>query len=335
MRENRYDYLARTREFTGFSYEGLPAGPGRDRQEFHPDDLRGSSRDENAVEHAAATPRPHESCAAGLKRSIIGSDSMMLVLDANRSVGLSWVLSDIEEYKRAEDALRRKGQHLQKLLQAAPVILFAADLNGVCTALEGRGLEAFHIDPAQLIGKPMRELYAGRPIMKAWIERALAGEEFSVENVDEHSGRALIGHVAQLRDARGKREGIVVIHVDITEQKTAQRALNNAHAMFFSFAEKFPGVMFIKDEESRILFANAQMRERFAADTWIGKRTEEVLPREAAEKSIADDRAAFATGSLLVEETDRSARTHAHVAHLEIPPDGRDGHTAAPGGHLV
>lgn len=318
MRENRYDYLSpHIREFTGFSYEEFASkGLGEIVKEFHPDDLpRLQAAMRDAVEHARGNTA---SLTIELRRRFKDgtyhwlSDSMMLVLDANRSVeAIVGSVHDIEEYKRAEDALRRKGQHLQKLLQAAPVILFAADLNGVCTALEGRGLEAFHIDPAQLIGKPMRELYAGRPIMKAWIERALAGEEFSVEYVDEHSGRALIGHVAQLRDARGKREGIVVIHVDITEQKTAQRALNNAHAMFFSFAEKFPGVMFIKDEESRILFANAQMRERFAADTWIGKRTEEVLPREAAEKSIADDRAAFATGSLLVEETltDRHGRT--------------------------
>ena len=60
--------------------------------------------------------------------------------------------------------------------------------------------------------------------MKAWLERALAGEEFSVEYLHEPSGRTLMGHAAQLYDADGAREGVVVVSFDITEQKKAQNA---------------------------------------------------------------------------------------------------------------
>jgi hypothetical protein len=55
--------------------------------------------------------------------------------------------------------------------------------------------------------------------MKTLLGRALTGEEFSAEYLDERTGRRLVGHVAQLRDEQGQREGIVVICVDTAEQK--------------------------------------------------------------------------------------------------------------------
>ena len=230
MRTNRYDYLSpHIAEFSGFSHEEASnKGLAEVLQEFHPSDL---PRLQAAMREAIAHARGNSANLTVELRCQFKdgsyhwiSDSMMLVLDAHRSVeAVVGSIHSIEERKRAEEALRREGQHLQKLLQAAPVILFAADRDGVCTAIEGRELEVLAIDPAQFVGKPILEICAERPGMKAPLERALAGEEFSAEYLDERTGRTLIGHVGQLRDDQGKREGIVVIFVDITEQRQPGR----------------------------------------------------------------------------------------------------------------
>ena len=226
MRTNRYDYLSpHVAEFSGFSYdEAINRGLAEILQGFHPDDL---PRLQAEMREAVANARGNSaSLTLEFRRRLKDgsyrwvSDSLMLVLDDHGSVeAIVGSIHSIEERKRAEEALRREGQHLQKLLQAAPVILFAADRDGVCTAIEGRELEVLAIDPAQFVGKPIREICADRPGMKTLLDRALTGEEFSAEYLDERTGRRLVGHVAQLRDEQGQREGIVVICVDTAEQK--------------------------------------------------------------------------------------------------------------------
>lgn len=247
-------------------------------------------------------------------------------------VEIQCAVRDITQRKRTEKALRQKDQHLREVLQAAPLILFAADLDGVCTFFEGRGLDALGVDPSKIIGTPMLEFFASRPNMKAWLERALAGEEFSVEYRHEPSGRAMVAHAAQLRDAEGKREGIVVVRVDVTQQKQAQEALNHAHAMFLSFAEQFPGTLFIKDEASRVLFANRTMREEFDAENWIGKPPEDYFPRAVAEKIRLDDQTALTKGPLTLDETylDKHGRTRAWRT-WKFPLEGDEGHTLLAG----
>ena len=226
-----------------------------------------------------------------------------LIRDASSNiVEIQCAVRDITSRKEVEEALRRKNQHLQKVLQTAPLIMFAADLQGVCTFFEGRGLQSLGIEPGEFIGKSMLDYYGNRPQMKAWLDRSLAGEEFSVEYFHEPSGRTLVGHSAQLHDAEGNREGIVVVSVDITEQKKAQEALNHAYTMLLSFAEHFPGTIFVKDESSRILFANNWMRETLGAGGWIGKLANEYLPPDIAERILADDREALDNGPILVEE---------------------------------
>jgi len=318
MRENRYDYVSpHVEEFNGYSYEEfINRGLGDFAKEIHPGDflrLQAAMREavENAKGHTAnLTVELRLRFKDGAYHWV--SDSMMLVLDDHGSVeAVVGSVHDIERRKRAEVELQRKNQHLEKVLQAAPVILLAADLNGICTFFEGRGLEGFAIDPQKVVGKHVFEFLGGPPGMRAWLERALAGEEFSIEQRFEPAGRTFVGHTAQLLDAEGNREGTVVVHIDITEQKKAQEAMERAHTMFLNFADNFPGVMSIRDEESRLVFANRMMREWFDADNWIGKRADEYMAREVAERSLADDQTALAKGPLVIEEplVDKQGRT--------------------------
>jgi len=83
------------------------------------------------------------------------------------------------ERKRAEEALRRSEQHLRSVVTNAPVVLFALDREGVFTLSEGKGLDDLGLEPGQLVGSSVFEVYRETPQIVADVRRALAGEEFS------------------------------------------------------------------------------------------------------------------------------------------------------------
>lgn len=70
-------------------------------------------------------------------------------------------------------------RHLQTVVEAAPMVLFALDLEGRFTLSEGRGLAPLGWRPGEVVGRSLWELYPGFPQVTADARRALAGESFS------------------------------------------------------------------------------------------------------------------------------------------------------------
>jgi len=60
--------------------------------------------------------------------------------------------------------------------------------------------------------------------------------------------------------------------------------------------DHLPAAVFIKDENSRILYINRYMKEHFGADTWLGKSPHEYLPKNAGDAMILDDQDTLAKG---------------------------------------
>jgi PAS domain S-box-containing protein len=69
--------------------------------------------------------------------------------------------------------------------------------------------------------------------------------------------------------------------------------------------------MFMKDDSSRLLFANNTMRELFDASAWVGRRADEFMSPAIADSVLADDRAVLERGPTLIEESlvDKQGRT--------------------------
>lgn len=110
---------------------------------------------------------------------------------------------------------------LQKVLSNAPVILFAMDVEGRLTMVEGEGTKALNMDPKQMIGRRVDEIYGDHSVMQTFVKRALAGKEF----VDELKVDSTVFtvHYAPVRDENGNVDGVIGIAVDITERKRAQQ----------------------------------------------------------------------------------------------------------------
>lgn len=116
--------------------------------------------------------------------------------------------------------LSESEQRLQKVLASAPVVLFATDKNSTLTVLEGEATKDFAMDPGEMLGQSIKELYADNPAILRNIDRALAGEEFASEV--EVAGTRFMAHYAPIRNEEGDVDGVMGVAVDVTEQRKAE-----------------------------------------------------------------------------------------------------------------
>jgi PAS domain S-box-containing protein len=89
--------------------------------------------------------------------------------------------------------------------------------------------------------------------------------------------------------------------------KRIAESLAESEQRFSVFMKHLPLVVFIKDKQGRILFANDYLKDLLDDENLIGKTNQEILPPEAAQKTIADDRQALTQGLLLIQDTIRDA----------------------------
>src|SRR6185295_359948 len=62
---------------------------------------------------------------------------------------------------------------------SAALILFSTDKNGIFTLCEGEGLKSLSLEPGQLVGQSVFDVYADSPKVGENIRRALTGESFT------------------------------------------------------------------------------------------------------------------------------------------------------------
>ena len=121
--------------------------------------------------------------------------------------------------------------------------------------------------------------------------------------------------VSPLFDAEGKLVGASSIARDITEQKRAEAALRESDDRFETFMAEMPAMVFIKDSESRLLYANEMLKELFGWGDEIGRHTSELLPPDLAEAMIRDDRRVLEQGPEVIHE--RVLDVHGNVHYAE------------------
>jgi PAS domain S-box-containing protein len=130
------------------------------------------------------------------------------------------LIGHIIERKRVEDKLRQSEELLRALFANFPngaVHVFDRDLRYVLA--EGQSLVRAGIDPAQLVGKTVSEVY-GPEVLELVAEpyrRAFAGEEVTFEN--SNMGRDFSINAVPVRDSTGKINTIMAVAIDVTETK--------------------------------------------------------------------------------------------------------------------
>ncbi|BDI31556.1 hypothetical protein CCAX7_36070 [Capsulimonas corticalis] len=141
-------------------------------------------------------------------------------------------VQDINKIKEMESQLKLNSDQLVKreaslraLLQSAPVILYAADVNGRVVLSEGMGLSALGLKPGEVIGRSVFDFMDGDSQLEEYAQRALAGEAVSYDaNVYDLS---LHTELQPIRDIHGSLTGMIGVCYDVTERKRAEQEIKD------------------------------------------------------------------------------------------------------------
>ncbi len=98
---------------------------------------------------------------------------------------------------------------------------------------------------------------------------------------------------------------LLTVMLDITERKRAEDSLYLRESYLTSIIENQPGLVWLKDADSRFLAVNQKFAESCGLqrpDLLVGKNDLDVWPRELAEKYRADDLRVMAAGRTFVTE---------------------------------
>lgn len=85
---------------------------------------------------------------------------------------------------------------------------------------------------------------------------------------------------------------------ELLERKNIEAALRESRDLFTIFMEHFPASVIIKDEDSRIIYANRYMKETHGGGNIDDKIPSEYFPDKYAEKALFHDRLAFERGNV-------------------------------------
>ena len=164
--------------------------------------------------------------------------STRLVYEDGKPVGVQGIARDVTERREAQEALRKSEQLLRVVTDTVPALITYFDTGLVCRFANGYYLDWTGKSRGDVVGKTLREVvsegsYAG---LEAEFQRALAGEEFTIERnaLLERAGHTgaepsflRVSYVPD-RASDGSVLGAYAFVIDLTETKLAQDALRRS-----------------------------------------------------------------------------------------------------------
>jgi PAS domain S-box-containing protein len=164
------------------------------------------------------------------------------------------VFRDVTEKKQAREALRKAEKRLRTVVASAALILFAVDKNGIFTLCEGEGLKSLSLEPGELVGQSLFEVYADSPKVGENIRRALQGEAFQ-SSVDV--GELIFDvRYSPLTDERDNVLGVIGVATDITENRRAEASIRESEERYRELFENANDIIYTHDLQGNFTSLN-------------------------------------------------------------------------------
>ena len=159
------------------------------------------------------------------------------IYEGNQAKGLQGVLTDIDEYKRADEALRESEENMRYILKHDPNAIAVFDSKLRYIAVSNRYLQDYNIKEKDIIGKYHYEVFPEMP--QKWKDvhqRCLAG---AVERNDDDYFERPDGSITYnrwecrpWRRTDGEIGGIITYTEVTTERKKAEKDLRESEEKF-------------------------------------------------------------------------------------------------------
>jgi rsbT co-antagonist protein RsbR len=85
--------------------------------------------------------------------------------------------TELQDTRRVVERQNATMQLFERVLESAPLVLWAIDQDGRYTASEGKGLELLGMKPREAVGLSALEMFKDNPAIASALVRALSGEE--------------------------------------------------------------------------------------------------------------------------------------------------------------
>jgi PAS domain S-box-containing protein len=202
-------------------------------------------------------------------------------------------LRDLTRRKALESSARESEERLRLIADNMPALIGYLDSEQRFRFNNSAYREWFGIEPEALKGKHLRDL-VGEEIYeqrKPYLERALNGESVRFDGPLKHQRLGLreaeLAYIGDV-DAGGRVRGVFVMALDVTDRKSAERALRASERSLQLVADNVPAMISYIDRHGHYRFTNAAYHEWFgiALDELVGREVREVLGEETFSQRI-------------------------------------------------
>lgn len=156
------------------------------------------------------------------------------VIEDGETTEVVVVVRDVTMRKQREQELRETRDQLDTVVTNIPIVLFAFDDNGMFTLSEGKGLEGVGLEPGEVVGTSIFDLYAEQPDIIEAVETALEGER--IRRVQKVESLYYDTVYQPIVEEDGTVSEVIGVAVNITDQREYAQQLERQNQQLDEFA---------------------------------------------------------------------------------------------------
>ncbi len=208
------------------------------------------------------------------------------------------IYEDITKHERMDQALRESEERFRQFFENELEYCYMISPDGLVIDLNKAAFRALGYKKNELIGKPLKTIYAPESLPKVeqsfsrWIENGKLDDEELIIITKEGERRTVLLSAGTVKNKDGEILYSVSVQKDITKRKQAEEKLRVSEEKFRDLAEFLPETVFEVDTEGNIIFVNRKAFDQFGytqQDFELGLNSIDMLApeeRDRASKNI-------------------------------------------------